>query len=74
MRITLLALGSRGDVQPFMALALGLQKTGRHKVRFAAPDNFGSLAREYNLNFSPLGVGVAGALQADMIIDRMTKI
>jgi sterol 3beta-glucosyltransferase len=56
MRITILSLGSRGDVQPFIALAVGLQKTGRHQVRFAAPDNFESLAREYSLNFSPLGV------------------
>ena len=56
MRITLLSLGSRGDVQPFIALAVGLQKTGRHKVCFAAPDNFESLAREYSLHFSPLGV------------------
>jgi len=56
MRISLLSLGSRGDVQPFIALAAGLQKTGRHKVCFAAPDNFESLAREYSLHFSPLGV------------------
>ena len=56
MRITVLSLGSRGDVQPFIALAAGLQKTGSHKVRFAAPDNFESLAREYGLDFSPLGV------------------
>jgi sterol 3beta-glucosyltransferase len=56
MRITILALGSRGDVQPFIALAVGLQKTGRHQVRFAAPDNFASLAREFSLNFSPLGL------------------
>jgi len=56
MRITILSFGSRGDVQPFIALAVGLQKTGRYKVRFAAPDNFEPLAREYSLNFSPLGV------------------
>lgn len=56
MRITVLALGSRGDVQPFIALAVGLQKTGSHQVRFAAPDNFEVLAKEYSLSFSPLGV------------------
>jgi len=56
LRITLLSLGSRGDVQPFLALAVGLQKTRRHTVRLAAPDNFESLAREYRLTFSPLGV------------------
>lgn len=56
MRITVLALGSRGDVQPLLALAVGLQKTGRHKICFAAPDNFESLVREYQLDFFPLGV------------------
>jgi sterol 3beta-glucosyltransferase len=56
MRITILAIGSRGDIQPLLALAVGLQQTGRHKVRFAAPDNFESLVREYHLDFFPLGV------------------
>jgi sterol 3beta-glucosyltransferase len=56
MRITVLAIGSRGDVQPLLALAVGLQQTGRHKICFAAPDNFESLAREHRLNFFPLGV------------------
>ena len=56
MRITFLALGSRGDVQPLLALAVGLQQTGRHRIRFAAPDNFEPLVREYQLDFFPLGI------------------
>lgn len=56
MRITFLALGSRGDVQPLLALAVGLQKTGRHRICFAAPDNFEPLVREYQLDFFPLGI------------------
>lgn len=56
MRITVLAIGSRGDVQPMLALAVGLQQTGRHQVRFTAPDNFEVLAREHQLDFFPLGV------------------
>lgn len=56
MRITLVSLGSRGDVQPFIALAVGLGRTGRHQVRLAAADNFEALAGEYSLDFSPLGV------------------
>lgn len=56
MRITMVALGSQGDVQPLAALAVGLQKTGSFEVRFAAPDNFEPLARDYNLSFSPLGI------------------
>jgi hypothetical protein len=35
MKIALLTYGSRGDVQPFLALALGLQKAG-FSVRLAA--------------------------------------
>jgi sterol 3beta-glucosyltransferase len=71
MRITVLAIGSRGDVQPLLALAVGLQQTGRHKIRFAAPDNFESLAREYCLDFFSLGVNTnellgTGDLKADL--------
>jgi sterol 3beta-glucosyltransferase len=56
MRITILAIGSNGDIQPLIALAVGLQQAGRHKVRFAAPDNFEPLAREHHLDFFPLGI------------------
>jgi sterol 3beta-glucosyltransferase len=53
MKITILAYGSRGDVQPFTALALGLQKAG-HSVRLAAPNRFADLAARYNIPFTPL--------------------
>jgi len=56
MRITFLALGTHGDVQPLLALAVALQQTGRHRICFAAPDNFESLVREYHLDFFPLGI------------------
>jgi sterol 3beta-glucosyltransferase len=58
MHITVLAIGTRGDVQPLLALAVGLQKTGRHKVCFTASDEFGALVREHGLDFSPLGINV----------------
>lgn len=45
-QITILAYGSRGDVQPYLALALGLARAG-HDVRLAAPALFEPLAREY---------------------------
>jgi sterol 3beta-glucosyltransferase len=53
VKITLLTYGSRGDVQPFIALAGGLQKVG-HQVKLAAPQRFDSLARIYNVPFVPL--------------------
>jgi sterol 3beta-glucosyltransferase len=53
MHITILALGSRGDVQPYIALGRGLQQSG-HSVRIGAPKNFQSLAAQYGLDFSPI--------------------
>lgn len=53
MKITLLTYGSRGDVQPFVALAQGLQSVG-HSVRLAAPQRFIDLAAEYFIPFVPL--------------------
>ena len=53
MRITILTYGSRGDVQPFLALAVGLQRAG-HQVKLAAPHRFEDFVSGYNLSFIPL--------------------
>jgi sterol 3beta-glucosyltransferase len=53
MNITILTYGSRGDVQPFLALAIGLQKAG-HKVKLAAPHRFDGYVSERNIPFVPL--------------------
>lgn len=55
MRVTVLAAGSRGDVQPYLALAWGLHRQG-HTVRLAANSNFATLAAGYGLDFFPLKV------------------
>lgn len=51
MRITILTIGSRGDVQPYIALAIGLQRVG-HTVRFATHAIFESWVRSYGLDFA----------------------
>lgn len=53
MKITILTYGSRGDVQPFLALAVGLQKRG-HAVKLAAPHRFANFVAQYNIPFAPL--------------------
>ena len=53
MNITLLTYGSRGDFQPFLALALGLQKAG-HTPSLAAAERFADLAARYGVAFSAL--------------------
>lgn len=53
MHIAILTYGSRGDFQPFLALASGLQKAG-HSVRLAAPRRFADAAAQYTVPFAAL--------------------
>jgi len=53
MNITILTFGSRGDVQPFLPLSLGLMSRG-HNVILAAPARFKSLVEEHGVTFFPL--------------------
>jgi len=53
MQITVLAAGSRGDVQPLLALSKGLQHTGM-RVRLAAPQDFSAFVRQHEIDFYPL--------------------
>jgi sterol 3beta-glucosyltransferase len=53
MKITIFTYGSRGDVQPFLALAVGLQKAG-HTVTLAAPHRFADFVAQYQVSFVPL--------------------
>ena len=53
MRIVILTMGTRGDTQPFIPLALGLQHAG-HQVRLAGAKNFSAWVRGYGLEYTPL--------------------
>jgi UDP:flavonoid glycosyltransferase YjiC (YdhE family) len=53
MRITILTNGSRGDVQPYVALGLGLQQAG-HSVQIATHEQFRTFIRERGLDFFPV--------------------
>ncbi len=53
MRVVILTLGTRGDVQPYIALGLGLQASG-HTVTLATTDEFETLAGDYGLKFACL--------------------
>ncbi|MCL4275014.1 MAG: glycosyltransferase [Anaerolineales bacterium] len=53
MNITILTFGSRGDVQPFLPLSLGLMSRG-HNVTLAAPARFKDLIGEHGITFFPL--------------------
>jgi sterol 3beta-glucosyltransferase len=53
MNITILTYGSRGDLQPFLALAVGLQKAG-HKVTLTGPQRFSDFAAAFDVTYVSL--------------------
>ncbi len=65
MKITVLGVGSRGDTQPYIALALGLQKAG-YAINFVASDDFAEFVTSYGLNYFPLGVNIQKFLEDKM--------
>jgi sterol 3beta-glucosyltransferase len=64
--ITLLALGSRGDVQPFVALGLGLRAAGYH-VRIAAAEDYRDIVEPHGLDFAPLVGSIRDFMDRQMV-------
>jgi len=53
MKIVIFTIGTRGDVQPFLALAVGLQQAG-HSVTLVAPYNFADWIRSQGVSVHPV--------------------
>ena len=62
MRIVIIAPGTRGDVQPYIALGKGLQSAG-HTIRLVSHSNFESLVASYGLQFWSFGNDVKDAVE-----------
>ena len=54
MRVLLSTIGTRGDVQPLVALAVQLRALG-HEVRICAPPDFREWIEQLGIEFVPLG-------------------
>src|SRR5947209_14655899 len=54
MQITIIAGGSRGDIQPYVALGKGLKEAG-HTVRVLSSDDFQDLVMDNGLDFFTTG-------------------
>lgn len=63
MRITILVFGTRGEVQPLVALGLGLQAAG-HTVRVVTQDTFHELVTSRGLACVPIKTGLREAGQS----------
>jgi sterol 3beta-glucosyltransferase len=57
MNISVVAVGTRGDVEPHMALATRLTARG-HRVTLAAPTDFQRRSQALGLTFHPINVGL----------------
>lgn len=64
MKITVFAAGSRGDIQPCVALSMGLQQAG-YRVSLAAPQDFAGFVQEHGITFRPLRGDVQKIMASD---------
>ncbi|UCD00006.1 MAG: glycosyltransferase family 1 protein [Phycisphaerales bacterium] len=64
MKIAILAMGSRGDVQPLVGLAIGLQQAGHH-IRFASHPNFEKMVLDAGLEFFLIPINPVEVLEGE---------
>jgi sterol 3beta-glucosyltransferase len=64
MNVSIVTSGSRGDVQPYIALGKGLKRAG-YDVRLLGSDDFEELVREAGLAFSAMGPNIQAMLESD---------
>ena len=69
MRILIPTIGSRGDVQPFIALAQGLARNG-HEVTLATHPLMRTLVETHGVSFSPIGPDIDMAREMATIRHR----
>ena len=68
MHLSIAAIGSRGDVQPYLALGLGLQKAG-NQVQFCTDRLFENFVTSTGLMFNPVT-----AAPVDMMQQNLSRI
>ena len=71
MRIAIVALGSRGDLQPYIALSIGLKRAG-HQILLISSENEEAFVKGFNLDFHPLPVNIQ-AMMDDQRVQSMAK-
>jgi sterol 3beta-glucosyltransferase len=68
----IVAIGSRGDVQPYVALALGLKKRGQ-EASLMAHENFKDFVESYGVAFVPIRGNVEEMLRSDEGMEVIRK-
>ena len=70
MRITIIATGSRGDVQPYIALGQGLHNAG-YQIRLVTHENFTDLVQSNGLELWPVPGDVQAVAQSQEMQARI---
>jgi sterol 3beta-glucosyltransferase len=65
MKIILVSIGTRGDMEPFLAIGEILKEKG-HQVICAFPEQFRNLAEESNIEFASLGTKFIQMLESEV--------
>lgn len=66
MRVAIMAPGSRGDIQPYLALGVGLSRAG-HAVRVVTNVDHAELVKSYGLELWSVDINVKAAMQSDKV-------
>jgi len=64
MKIAILTLGTRGDVQPYAVLGQALKQHG-HEVSLATAKNFETLVKSYGIDFVPVEADFQAILESE---------
>src|SRR5829696_897859 len=72
MNIAMITLGTRGDVQPYIALGKGLKESG-HVVRLVTHQNFEALVKTHGLEFWPMRGNVQDVIESQEMRELLDK-
>ncbi|MBW4473912.1 MAG: glycosyltransferase [Stenomitos rutilans HA7619-LM2] len=72
MRIAIIALGTQGDVQPYIALGKGLHAAG-HAVRLLTHENYAGLVNSHNLEFCSMQGNVQELIETQEMRDLLAR-
>jgi sterol 3beta-glucosyltransferase len=72
MQITIIALGTRGDVEPYIALGQGLKQAG-YRVRLVTHENYQQLVSAQGLEFHPVQGNIQELMETPKIRELLEK-
>jgi sterol 3beta-glucosyltransferase len=71
-RIAIATIGTQGDVQPYLALAIALKRRG-YSVVLGAPNDFKEMIESYDVEFHTLGGSIQSFLQQSRFENAMSQ-